>query len=193
VTWGPPPDRHAEPPIRRVVLVGIMGSGKSTVGRLLAHRLGWEFVDLDGWIEQRAGRRIADIFRDEGEPRFREWEATATASLADVDRLVLAPGGGWVTDPRNPERLGEGSLVVWLRVSAADALARLAGERSNRPLLHGAEPGAAITRLLDERESMYSRADLHVETAERTPSEVARQIGEYVLRRMAPASPDTQE
>lgn len=181
-------------PPRRVVLVGGMGAGKSTVGPLLAHRLGWRFVDLDARIEECAGRSVAEVFRLEGEAGFREREATCTLELAGAERLVLAPGGGWVADARNPERLGPGSLLVWLRVSAEEALRRLRGQAAGRPLLDAPDPAAVLARLLAEREAMYTRAGLHVDTTGLAPIEVARRIeGHLRPRPGAAAGPESQE
>lgn len=164
-------------PVRRVVLVGLMGAGKSTVGSLLAERLGWNFVDLDAVIEERAQRSVAEIFRMVGEARFRAWEAECTAELAGAERLVLATGGGWVTDPRNWQRLGsEGTLAVWLQLPVEAVLARLADQQANRPLLHVADPAAVVSRLLQERERHYARAGLHLSTLGRSPVEIAREI-----------------
>jgi shikimate kinase len=174
-------DSASPPSVRRVVLVGLMGAGKSTVGPLLAERLGWTFLDLDARIEERAQRSVAEIFRVEGEARFRAWEAECTAELAGSERLVLAPGGGWVTDPENWHRLGTGgTLAVWLQVPVEAALARLADEGANRPLLHVADPAAAVSRLLRGRERLYARAGLHLSTLGRSPSEIAREIESHV-------------
>jgi shikimate kinase len=171
----------APSPPRRIVLVGLPGAGKSSAGRLLAERLGWRFADLDAEIERRAQRSVAEIFRVEGEARFRAWEAECTEALAGAERLVLAPGGGWVTDPGNWQRLGtDGTLSVWLQVPVEAVLERLAGERAIRPLLHVPDPAAAVSRLLRERQALYARADLHLSTHGRTPAEVAWEIELHV-------------
>jgi shikimate kinase len=112
--------------VRRVVLVGFMAAGKTAVGAELARRLGWTHVDLDRAIEAREGKRVARIFAEDGEARFRALEADLTAELALADAVVLTPGGGWIAQPGRLEALGAGTLTVWLRVSAAEAVRRAA-------------------------------------------------------------------
>lgn len=174
---------NALPPqdIARVVLLGFMAAGKTAVGAELARRLGWTHVDLDGWIEAREGRTIAQIFAADGEARFRELEAAATRDVAVLQGVVLTPGGGWVTRPGNLEALGEGTLSVWLRVSAQEAVRRAGVAPGERPLLAGPDPLAAARRLLDERTPLYARAALHVDT-EGTPPAVVAQIIEAEVR-----------
>ena len=172
-----------EKPVRRVVLVGFMCSGKSTVGPALAGRLGWEHVDLDREIERRAGRTIPALFAEDGEGRFRALEAEATARLAGRERLVLSPGGGWITNPALLESLGAGTLSVWLRVAPEEVLERSAAAPGERPLLRGPDPLGTIRRLLAEREPLYRRAALAVETGGREPHEVVDEIVREVERR----------
>jgi shikimate kinase len=166
-----------------VVLVGFMGSGKSAVGAVLARRLGWEHLDLDREIEAREGRTIPEIFRTEGERRFRALEAEVTASLAGRTGVVLSPGGGWITSPGLLERLGPGTLSVWLRVSPETVLERVARTRADRPLLDVPDPLAAVRRLLREREPLYARAELVVDTDGRGVAEVAALVQEATRRR----------
>src|SRR5690606_38832104 len=99
-------------PLERVVLVGFMASGKTTVGRLLAERLGWRHLDLDAEIEREEGRSVAEIFRAEGEAYFRRREAVTGERLLAEPRTVLTPGGGWAADPARLDRLPEGTLTV---------------------------------------------------------------------------------
>lgn len=182
----PSPDRPVDTPappetVRRVVLVGFMAAGKSTVGRALARRLGWRFVDLDERIERRAGRGVARIFAEEGEPAFRALEAATTAELAGLERTVIAPGGGWLTGRARLEALGPGTLSVWLRVSAEAALARSRAGGGERPLLAVPDPLTTIRRLLEEREPLYRLASLAVPTDGRDPEAVARDIEATIL------------
>jgi shikimate kinase len=144
---------------RRIVLVGLPGAGKSTVGALVAERLGWRFVDLDREIERAAGRPVTEIFAEEGEGRFRELERDATRRLAGEAGVVLAPGGGWALDRSNVAALGEGSLVVYLSVSPAVALERLGAEPDTRPLLAGPEPLRRLEELAAAREAAYLQSD----------------------------------
>ncbi len=162
-----------------------MGAGKSTVGPLLAARLGWRFVDLDHEIERREGQTVAEIFASQGEPRFRALETECTRVLARQTEIVLAPGGGWIATPGNLHSVGPGTLTVWLQVTAEEALARLGGERATRPLLSAPDPHAAATRLLAQRERLYREADVAVPTDGRTASAVAREIEIFARARLA--------
>lgn len=163
--------------IERLVLVGFMYSGKSSVGRLLADRLGWEFLDFDEIIEHDQSRRISDIFRQEGEAHFRSIEAELTRRLEDRRKVVMAPGGGWVTQPDLVERLREGSLIVWLRVQPETIYARHQAEQAmERPLLEVEDPLAAIRVILAARTPLYEGADAVVDTDARAPEDVAEEI-----------------
>lgn len=169
--------------VERIVLLGLMGAGKSTVGPRLARRLGWRYVDLDREIERRAGQRVAEIFAGRGEAYFRLLETACTVALAGCRQAVLAPGGGWIATPGNLARLGPGSFRIWLQVGPDEALARLAGSPEARPLLAAADPLAAATRLLEEREPLYRQAELAVATGGRTPAEVVHEIVEHLRER----------
>lgn len=164
--------------LERVILIGFMCSGKSTVGRLLAERLGWEFVDFDDEIERAGGLSITRIFRDQGEEAFRRLEARLTRRLTRRRHVVLAPGGGWVTQPDLVELLRPGSLIVWLRASAETIQRRHLEQGVERPLLAVEEPLAEIRRLLAERESYYSAAGAIVDTDELDPLGVVTEITE---------------
>ncbi len=166
--------------IQRVVLVGFMAAGKTTVGQLLARRLGWTFLDFDDVIEARTGWTVPQIFREQGEPAFREMEARLTDELAHASGVVLAPGGGWITQPELLDLLGPGSLVVWLRVSAEEAVRRALADDVHRPLLAGADPLARARLLLAEREPLYYLADITVDVDERDPDDVAWEIAERI-------------
>jgi shikimate kinase len=163
-----------------VVLVGFMCSGKTRVGGELASLLGWEHVDLDREIEAHAGLSVAEIFARHGEPRFRELEAEATERAAGRERVVLSPGGGWATRPDLLDRLGPGTLSVWLQVSPRTVLARAAAAPGERPLLAGPDPGGAVARLLAERERFYARARLAIPTDATDAASIARRIAAFV-------------
>jgi len=143
----------------RIVLVGLPGAGKSTVGPLVAQQLQWAFVDLDHEIERTAGRAVAEIFATEGEEGFRRRERGATLAMAEWPGLVLAPGGGWLLDPSNLRALGEGTEVVHLQVSPAVAAARLGPQAAQRPLLAGSNTVQRLEELWRERESIYLQAN----------------------------------
>jgi shikimate kinase len=158
-----------------IFLVGFMGAGKSTVGRLVADRLGLPFADLDETVEEAAGRTVAEIWSGSGEAAFRAAESAALASLAAAEPTVVACGGGVVLADANRAALKSLGRVVYLVVSAEEALARIGGGDS-RPLLAGG--GASVAqRLLEARESVYEAvADAVVPTQGRTPEDVAEEV-----------------
>ena len=163
-----------------------MAAGKTETGAALARLLGWTHVDLDREIERRAGLTVAQLFASQGEARFRELEAQATRDVAACPRVVLSPGGGWITRAENLEALGPGTLTVWLQVSPEEAVRRASATPGERPLLAGADPLAAARRLLEERAPLYARAGVHVSTEGRTPAEVARIIEREMRARAGP-------
>jgi len=155
-----------------------MGSGKSTVGRILADTLGVPFVDLDERIESIAGATVNELFVDGGEDRFRALETQALAAMASEPPSVIACGGGVVVRDENRALLPGLGRVVYLTVSAGEAVARI-GDTSTRPLLTGSGAALAATSLLAARESLYTAvADVVVQTESRTPEAVARVVSE---------------
>jgi shikimate kinase len=168
---------NAGPPAR-VVLVGFMGAGKSTVGPLVARRLGWTFLDLDDDIEAADGRTVPEIFASDGEAAFRAAERAAAERACARERLVLATGGGAFTVPETRRVLQQGALTVWLRCTLEALLARIPTDGS-RPL---AANRATIGPLLAGREPSYALADLTVDTTHSAPAEVARIIAEATTR-----------
>jgi shikimate kinase len=171
---------------RRILLVGFMGSGKSTVGALLAARLGWSFFDFDVEIARRAGRSVEEIFREEGEASFRSLEAEVGRDLLREDRAVLATGGGWPASEGRMESVGEDTLSVWLQVSAESSLERIRGAAPARPLLAVPDPRERAERLLAERSGYYGRARLHLDTETTSPGELV----DTILRHLEAAAPD---
>lgn len=161
----------------RVVLVGFMAAGKSTVGRALAGRLGYPFVDLDARIERREGRTVPEIFREDGEDEFRRLEAEATRRLDDREPLVLAAGGGWMARPELRDRWPD-AVRVWLRVGPEEVLRRIGDQVESRPVLDAGSPARSVRAIMESRRPHYSRAELHVDTDGRTPEEVADRIME---------------
>jgi shikimate kinase len=172
-------------PLRQVVLTGLPGSGKSTVGRSLAARIGWDFVDLDELIVERAGRPVEQIFSEAGEERFRELEALATSEIRFRDRLILAPGGGWITRPGTVALVRPAAKLAYLRVSPATAARRIAGSELARPLLAGGNTAARMEALLRGRERLYEAADLTVD-AELIVDEVVTLLERWLV----PGTPD---
>ena len=156
-------------------LVGMMGSGKSSVGRPLAAALGYRFLDADSSVEQVAGRSIAEIFASEGESGFRELESAVLNQIASWHSLVVATGGGAVTQKTNWGHMQQG-IVVWLDAPDELLLERLAADPTPRPLMQSPDPGARLASLLDERRPLYSQADLRIVQDGRSPELVAQQI-----------------
>jgi shikimate kinase len=163
-------------PVRRIVLVGFMGAGKSTVGRELARQLGWRFLDMDRRIEQDAGLSVAEIFRRHGEPAFRAAEARLAASLADLDRHVVAAGGGAFAAPETRASLQAGAFTVYMRCDFPTLVARVRPDGS-RPLAGSRETMAG---LFAEREASYRLADWTVDASVARPEQLARRIREAV-------------
>lgn len=148
-----------------VYLVGMMGAGKTTVGRKLAKALGWQFVDLDQSIEEATGVSVATIFEIEGEGGFRQREVQALAQLAMSSRLVVATGGGVVLSPLNRARLAASRSVVYLHAAPELLYARTKHDKG-RPLLQVADPLARIASLVERRDPLYREvADLVVESS----------------------------
>ncbi len=160
---------------RRIVLTGFMGSGKSTVGPLVAERLGWRFVDADDVIEEEAGCTIAELFRREGEARFRERERTAIARLAEGEGLVLALGGGAIEDATTRLLLEQAqeTLLVHLKVELATTLKRCRGTEGLRPVL---ADQVNLASRYSRRLPLYEIAHVAIDVDGLTPEEVAAAI-----------------
>lgn len=166
--------------MRRIVLVGFMGCGKSTVGPLLADLLGWRFHDVDRTIEEAEGRSVEELFRERGEEAFRALETATMDRLLGHRSVVLAPGGGWGATPGRLEALPPETLSVWLRVSPGEAVRRIGSGDEVRPLLGVDDPEERARSLLRERESRYGRADLALDTERVSPEDLARTLAERV-------------
>jgi shikimate kinase len=147
---------------RSLVLVGMPGSGKSSVGRRLAQRIGLNFVDADAKIEEAAnGMSIADIFAKHGEPEFRSLEARVIARLLESGASVIATGGGAFMNADTRSKVGEHGVSIWLSAEIPLLLERVK-RKSNRPLLRGGDPEGVLRKLLSQREADYARADITV-------------------------------
>jgi shikimate kinase len=146
---------------RLIVLIGMMGAGKSTIGRRLAARLSLPFLDADSQIEAAAGMSIPDIFEAHGEPHFRDGEARVIARLLESGPAVLATGGGSFMREETRDRVGAKAVSIWLKADA-DIIMRRVRRRADRPLLQTADPEATVGRLISEREPVYGRADLTI-------------------------------
>ncbi len=161
--------------IHNIALIGFMGTGKSTVGRLVAEQLRFELVDTDALIEQRTGKKICDIFAENGEPAFRQLESQLVLELATRTHIVISTGGGLPTNPANLESLKAHSLVICLWASPEGIYERVR-DQTHRPLLHDPSPLEKIRTLLAAREQFYRQADVLVNSELRSAREVAQQV-----------------
>jgi shikimate kinase len=175
-----PPPR----PDRSIVLVGLMGAGKSTVGRRLAKRLALPFVDSDEEIERAARRSIAEIFDGYGEGSFRDGERRVIARLIDGEPKVIATGGGAFLDPRTRALILERCVAIWLDADVA-TLAERVGRRGHRPLLKGKDPAVLLGELAGARNPFYAEAHLHVRSQEVPHERAVERILEALAEREA--------
>jgi len=168
-----------------IALVGFMGSGKSTIGRILSESLDWEFVDTDQEVERRSGMTVLEIFRKKGEPSFRQMEKSMIGALLPGGRkTVLALGGGALLDTETRSLVSRNCLVVWLWVSLEAALGRM--DVSSRPILHVADPGRAAYQAFAVRRQAYANtSDLVLNTDIASPEEIARRIYYEIYQALA--------
>lgn len=170
---------------KRVVLVGPMGAGKSTIGRMLAKELGYRFLDSDRIIEERCGANIPWIFDVEGEDGFRERETAMLDELTDEAGIVLATGGGAVMRSENHPLLKKNSVVVYLKTSIEQQVERTRKDR-NRPLLQNDDPESVLRNLFEVRDPLYTKlADIVMYTDRKSPRLVVRQL----VNRINPRTP----
>ncbi|MDH3741420.1 MAG: shikimate kinase [Hyphomicrobiales bacterium] len=148
---------------RSLVLIGLMGAGKTTVGRRLAQRLDLPFADADHEIEQAAGKTIPEIFEDHGEEHFRDGERRVIARLLESGQQVIATGGGAYMNEQTRQKISDNAVSIWLRADF-DLLMKRVRRRSHRPLLQTADPEAVMQKLIDERYPVYAGADLIVDS-----------------------------
>jgi shikimate kinase len=163
--------------MRNLALIGFMATGKSSVGRWLARRLDFDFIDTDSLIETRCKRLISEIFAQEGEARFREYEREVVRDLAGLSRSVISTGGGLAANEDSLARLKEHSLVVCLWAGEA-TIWRRASRNTHRPLLQDVDPRERIQTLLTLRTPFYKQADIMVNTDFRS----IKQVAEHILR-----------
>lgn len=167
-----------------LVLIGYRGTGKSTIARLLALKLGWDWVDADVEIELRAGKSIATIFAEDGEPMFRMVESQVLADLVRRDKTVLAAGGGAVIKEANRQALAVAGRVIWLKAGVATILARVGADQTTaarRPNLTTAGGEAEVVKLLAQREPLYRQcAHLEVDTEGKTPALIVAEILDHL-------------
>jgi shikimate kinase len=166
------------PPLRgtrTIALVGLMGAGKSSIGRRLAQRLGLPFIDADTEIEAAAGATIEEIFQRHGEQAFRDGERRVIARLLESPRHVLATGGGAFMDASTRALIRARTVSIWLRADIELMLARI-GRRGNRPLLKSGEPRAVLEQLMAQRYPIYAEADLTVDSIDGPPEATLERV-----------------
>ena len=179
------------PPVfRRIVLVGFMGAGKTSVGQQLSSRLGWRFVDLDEELVARSGLSIDEWFDACGEAAFRKEESALARELLASSDLVLASGGGWAVGPDRLVKLPPGTLSVWLDVDAEEAVRRVEKSSVSRPLLRGSAPENEARRLMEARWSAYAEAQIRVDTNGQSVEDVTSRILEILENEGTRAAPE---
>ena len=164
------------PTLDRVLLVGFMGSGKTSVGRAVARRLGWPFQDFDQVIEAEAGRSVAEIFKEDGEPAFRALEEQVARGLLTRSRVVLASGGGWAAAPGRLVGVPPGTATFWLQVSAPEAIRRAGVRAGTRPLLARPDAQEEAIRLIAQRAPYYKDAMWAVDTERSSVEDVSARV-----------------
>lgn len=173
---------------RSIVMVGMMGAGKSAIGRRLAQRLGLPFVDADTEIERAAGCSIEEIFAKHGEADFRDGERRVIARLLEGPVCVLATGGGAFMDAATRERIRANAVSVWLKADL-DTLVDRVGRRNNRPLLKNGDPRQILEGLIAIRYPVYAEADITVETGHAPPATTVERVVEALAARRSAAEP----
>ena len=158
-----------------IILTGFMGTGKTQVGRRLAKRLGWRFIDTDLIIEQELGTSIRQLFAEKGEAYFRGQERRVIARVCQDQRCVIATGGGAIVDPANAQQLQNSGLLICLTATPEVILARVRGN-TDRPLLQAEDPLATIRSLLARRSDAYARAQLTIDTSQQSVEQVVAAV-----------------
>ena len=170
--------------MKNIILIGFMGTGKTAVGRRLAARLGYRYLDTDMIIEGQAGCTIAGIFEKHGEAYFRELERSVIQEVVRSEGCVISTGGGAVVDPENLALLKKNGLVVCLTSSPEKIMERTGRKRGERPLLSGKEPIEEIKRLLELRAPYYENADWTVDTSKKTVAQVVEIVVAIIEQRL---------
>ncbi|HEY4304389.1 MAG TPA: shikimate kinase [Gemmatimonadaceae bacterium] len=180
------PVSAADPSKPHIILIGLPGSGKTTIGQAVAQKLGRTFLDIDLEIERREGKSVGQIFGEKGEAYFRKREREITEELALVGNMIVAPGGGWAAQPGVVELIRSQATLVYLRVSPATALKRLGPMRQMRPLLSRPDPLAELNRIYETRKQMYETADFTVNTELTDTQRVIDQVAELATGGLLP-------
>jgi shikimate kinase len=167
--------------VPNLILVGLPGSGKTTIGRAAARHLNRPFIDFDTEIEHREHASVAEIFAKRGEAYFRSLEEALTRELARSRGMVMAPGGGWVTNAKSVELLRSTGRMIYLRAAPKTVLSRIASARHRRPLVEGPDGITKLMQLYDARRPLYEMADLVLDTEVIDKKEVIARVQEYAL------------
>ncbi|MFT5196339.1 MAG: shikimate kinase [Cellvibrionaceae bacterium] len=177
-----------------IILTGFMGTGKTTVGRLLAKKLGFEFVDTDGHIEEQYGKMVAEIFIEDGERAFRQMERDAARDLGERVGQIISTGGRMMLDPENISALAPSGLIFCLTASAEEILRRVQSEKNGleRPLIKGENPEAKIADLLADRQERYARFPL-IDTQNRTPEQICTDILQQITHLDHPSASEEND
>jgi shikimate kinase len=174
---------NEEATVERIALIGFLGSGKSVVGRALAMRLEWDFADFDAEVKRRESRPLSRVADEHGTDYLRQAEEALTREVAGRRRIVIAPGGAWITRPELLETLGSGTLAIWLRVSPSEAFERIRASTDDHPWRDHPDALDRIGDLMRERERLFRLADLSIPTNWRSPESIAFEIEQIVLSR----------
>ncbi|MCR5439665.1 MAG: shikimate kinase [Selenomonas sp.] len=171
--------------MKNVILIGFMGTGKTSTGKMLASKLGCAFIDMDQKIEEEAGRRIPEIFAQQGEEHFRQLERELVERLSARRNAVISTGGGTVKNPANVAAFKKSGIIICLSASV-DAVLERTKRHGTRPVLDQADRGdrrKAVESLMEERKNLYQQADFTIDTSELSPLQVVEAIVRYLKTR----------
>jgi shikimate kinase len=161
--------------MKNIAIIGLMGSGKSTIGALLAKKIRLNFVDIDEEIEKRTNTTISEIFKKKGEPFFRKLETTTIEEFATKSNQIISTGGGAVQNEQNLKILQQNSTLIYLKTSLNVIFERIKNE-TQRPLLQNSDPLGTLQELLEKRQKNYEKADIIVDTDNKTTDEIVNEI-----------------